>query len=154
MNPSDYLHAKTLMDANAIMAKLPHRPPFLMVDKIVEIKEDSIVGIKQVTTNEWFFQGHFPDNPVFPGVLQLEAMGQVGGVLALLKMGEGEWNTYFVRIDACKFKDKVIPGDTMIMMLALMEPIRRGIVKMKGSCFVGDKLVSEGELTAIIQKKS
>ena len=153
MNPIDYLHAKTVMDVNAIMEKLPQRYPFLMVDKIVEVEENRIVGIKQVTINEGFFQGHFPKNPIFPGVLQLEAMGQVGGVLALLKMGEGDWNTYFVKIDNCKFKDKVVPGDSMVMVLELMEPIRRGIVKMKGKCFVGEKLVSEGELTAIIQKQ-
>jgi UDP-3-O-[3-hydroxymyristoyl] N-acetylglucosamine deacetylase / 3-hydroxyacyl-[acyl-carrier-protein] dehydratase len=136
---------------------LPHRYPFLLVDKIVDISETHVVGVKNVTFNEAFFQGHFPGNPIFPGVLQIEALAQAGGILALSQVGDpGNWDTYFVKVDGMKFKHKVVPGDTLILKMELMAPIRRGLVKMHGSAYVGNKLVSEGELTAQIvrQKES
>ena len=145
---------KPLMDTVQIMKKLPHRYPFLLVDKVLEITPTGIVGMKQVTMNEWFFEGHFPSNPVFPGVLQMEALAQTGGILALSQVSDEElWDTYFLKIDNCKFRDKVMPGDTLILKMDLLEPIRRGIVHMMGRCYVGNKIVSEAELTALIQKR-
>lgn len=133
---------------------LPHRHPFLMVDKIIDISQDHIVGVKNVTGNEAFFEGHFPSNPIFPGVLQMEALAQVGGILALHHAGsEGQWDTYFLKMDNVKFKSKVIPGDTLILKMVLINPIRRGIIQMFGTAYVGNKLVSEGELTAQIVKR-
>ncbi len=144
-----------VMDTFGIMKKLPHRYPFLMVDKVIEMDKDSIVAVKHVTSNEYYFEGHFPDNPVMPGVLQIEAMAQTGGILALANTPDEEvWDTYFLKIDNAKFKAKVLPGDTLIMKLELLEPIRRGIVKMKGTAFVGNKVVSEGEFTAQIVKRT
>ncbi|TAK42091.1 MAG: bifunctional UDP-3-O-[3-hydroxymyristoyl] N-acetylglucosamine deacetylase/3-hydroxyacyl-ACP dehydratase [Saprospiraceae bacterium] len=150
-------NAEPLFTTADIIKYLPHRFPFLLVDKIVEISDTHVVGIKNVTFNEAFFQGHFPGNPIFPGVLQIEALAQAGGILALSHVGDpGNWDTYFVKIDGMKFKHKVVPGDTLILKMELMEPIRRGLVKMHGSAYVGNKLVSEGELTAQIvrQKES
>lgn len=143
-------------DINDIKKMLPHRHPFLLVDKIVEINESYIVGVKNITGDEYFFPGHFPDNPIFPGVLQMEALAQTGGVLALSKMQkEGEkWDTYFLKMDNVKFKSMVVPGDTMIMKMELMAPIRRGIITMKGTIYVSNRIVSEGELTAQIVKSS
>ncbi|GJM34072.1 MAG: 3-hydroxyacyl-[acyl-carrier-protein] dehydratase FabZ [Saprospiraceae bacterium] len=134
---------------------LPHRYPFLLVDKIIELSEKHVVGIKNVTINEEFFQGHFPNNPVMPGVLQIEAMAQTGGILALSTVEDpGNWDTYFLKIENAKFKHKVIPGDTLLFKMELMAPIRRGICQMYATAYVGNKIVSEAELTAQIVKRS
>ena len=141
-------------DVNGIMKFLPHRYPFLLVDKITELTKTYVIGVKNVTMNEPFFQGHFPGNPVMPGVLTIEAMAQTGGILCLSLMDDpgGYW-TYFLRIDNVRFKDKVLPGDTLIFKLVLKEPIRRGICQMVGQAFVGNKLVVEAELMAQLVKK-
>ena len=132
---------------------LPHRYPFLMVDKIMEIKEDSIIGVKNITMNEPIFTGHFPGNPVFPGVLQIEAMAQVGGIFALSKVEDPQlYSTYFMKIDKVKFKQKVVPGDTIVFELSLLSPIRRGLVEMIGRAYVNGKLVVEAEMLAQIIK--
>lgn len=136
-----------------IKKKLPHRFPFLLVDKIIAIDESSIVGIKNVTFNESFFQGHFPDEPVMPGVLLVEALAQTGGILVLNGVEEPEkYSTYFLKIDKLKFKQKVVPGDTVILKMELSDVIRRGIATMFGQAFVGNKLVLEGEMTAQVVK--
>ena len=133
---------------------LPHRFPFLLVDKIIELTDKNIVGIKNVTFNENYFQGHFPGNPVMPGVLQIEALAQTGGILCINSMPEGNYDTYFLKIDNCKFKHKVVPGDTMVLKMELIEPIRRGICVMKGSVYVANKLCTEGEFTAQLVKRT
>jgi UDP-3-O-[3-hydroxymyristoyl] N-acetylglucosamine deacetylase / 3-hydroxyacyl-[acyl-carrier-protein] dehydratase len=144
-----------IMDVNAVMQLLPHRYPFLMVDKIIEISDTHVVGVKNITINEGFFQGHFPSNPVFPGVLQIEALAQTGGILALNNVPDkGNWDTYFLKIDNTKFKAKVVPGDTLILKMELIDPIRRGIVHMQGTAYVGNKIVSEGELTAQVVRRA
>ncbi len=146
---------EVVLDYAGIMNLLPHRYPFLMVDKIIELSETHVVGIKQVTMNEGLFQGHFPGNPIFPGVLQIEAMAQTGGILALSNVPDkGNWDTYFLKIDNTRFKAMVRPGDTLILKLELLEPVRRGIVHMQGTAYVGNKIVSEGELTAQIVRRS
>lgn len=146
-------NAEPLMDIHQIMDTLPHRPPFLLVDKIIELTEERVVGVKNVTMNEPFFVGHFPGAPVMPGVLQVEAMAQAGGILALNTVPDPEnYLTYFMKIDKVKFKQKVLPGDTLIFDLKLMAPIRRGICQMEGKAYVGDKVVMEGELMAQITK--
>jgi UDP-3-O-[3-hydroxymyristoyl] N-acetylglucosamine deacetylase / 3-hydroxyacyl-[acyl-carrier-protein] dehydratase len=143
-----------LYTADMVEKMLPHRFPFLLVDKVLEVGQNHIIAIKNVTFNEPFFQGHFPGNPVMPGVLIIEAMAQSGGVLILSKVEDPQnYNTYFMKIDNAKFKDKVIPGDTLVFRLDLIGPIRRGICVMKGSAFVGDKLVAEAELMAQVIKK-
>lgn len=145
-----------VMDINEIKRRMPHRYPFLMVDKIIQLDDNSITGIKNITFNEPFFQGHFPDEPVMPGVLQVEAMAQVGGVLVLSKVEDPEnYSTYFLKVDKVKFKQKVIPGDTLIFKMEMTEPMRRGIVSMFGQAFVGNKLVMEGEMMAqVIRNKA
>jgi UDP-3-O-[3-hydroxymyristoyl] N-acetylglucosamine deacetylase / 3-hydroxyacyl-[acyl-carrier-protein] dehydratase len=132
---------------------LPHRFPFLLIDKIIALDETSIVGIKNVTFNEPFFQGHFPGEPVMPGVLMVEALAQTGGLLILKTVEEPEkYSTYFLKIDKLKFKHKVVPGDTLILKMELMDALRRGIVTMYGQAFVGNNLVLEGEMTAQVIK--
>ena len=142
-----------LYNINDIERMLPHRFPFLMVDKIMEIHEESIVGVKNVTMNEPIFTGHFPGNPVFPGVLQIEAMAQVGGIFALSKVDEPHlYSTYFMKIDKVKFKQKVVPGDTLVFELNLLSPIRRGLVEMGGKAYVNGKMVMEAEMLAQVVK--
>lgn len=144
-----------LLDTEEIKAKIPHRYPFLLVDKIIELSEDHVVGIKNISFDQPFAQGHFPGNPVFPGVLQIEALAQTGGILALSTVEDPEnWDTYFIKIDNTRFKNKVLPGDTLILKMELLSPIRRGICHMYGTAYVGNKIVSEGELTAQIIKRT
>jgi len=147
--------SEPICNVTEILTYLPHRYPFVLVDKIIELSERHVVGIKNVTFNEHFFQGHFPNNPVFPGVLQMEALAQTGGILALNTVEDPEnWDTYFLKIDNCKFKNKVVPGDTLILKMELIAPIRRGICQMQGTAYVGNKIVSEGELTAQIIRRT
>lgn len=143
-----------VLDVNQISQVLSHRYPFRLVDKIIHLEEMCVTGIKNVTINEPFFQGHFPSNPVMPGVLQVEAMAQTGGILLLNTVDKPEdyW-TYFVGIDNCRFKRMVVPGDTLIIKCELLAPIRRGIAKMKAQAFCGGKLVSEANLSASLVKK-
>jgi len=141
-------------DLAYIEKKLPHRYPFLLLDKIIELSDTHIVGIKNVTFNEWFFQGHFPGNPVMPGVLQVEALAQCGGILAMNMSPEGLYDTYFLKIDNCKFKQMVKPGDTMLLKMELSGPIRRGICEMKGTVYVGNKVCTEADLVAQIVKRN
>lgn len=141
-------------DVNQIKKLLPHRYPFLLVDKIIELTQERVVGVKNVTTTESFFQGHFPDNPVMPGVLIVEAMAQTGGILALNQVSDPEnYLTYFIKIDQVKFKQKVVPGDTLVMDLQLISPIRHGMVHMRAVAYVNEQIVSEGELMAQIVKE-
>lgn len=147
------LNKPALYDINQIQKILPHRQPFLFVDKVMEITEEGIVGVKNVSMNEDFFRGHFPDAPVFPGVIQIEAMAQVGGIFALSKVPDPEnYLTYFMSIDKVKFKNQVLPGDTIVFKLSLVSPIRRGIVHMRGEAFVREKQVMEAEMMALLSK--
>ena len=142
-----------VMDVNRIRELLPHRYPFQLVDKVIEIGANYIVGVKNVTSNEPFFQGHFPQEPVMPGVLQVEAMAQVGGLFVLSSVDDPErYSTYFMKIDGFKFRQKVVPGDTLVFRVELLTPIRRGIATMKGYVFVGEKVVCEAEFMAQIVK--
>jgi UDP-3-O-[3-hydroxymyristoyl] N-acetylglucosamine deacetylase/3-hydroxyacyl-[acyl-carrier-protein] dehydratase len=140
-------------DVHAIERKLPHRYPFLLIDKVIELTEKYVVAIKNVTYNEGFFQGHFPGNCVMPGVLQVEALAQTGGILTIPEDPDHDYDTYFLKIDNCKFKNKVVPGDTLILKMERMNPVRRGICEMKGTIFVGEKLVAEADMVAQIVKK-
>ena len=142
-----------VMDINKIRELLPHRYPMQLVDKVIALGASSIVGVKNVTSNEPFFQGHFPEEPVMPGVLQIEAMAQCGGLLVLNTLEEPErWSTYFMRIDDVKFRQKVVPGDTLLFKVDLLAPVRHGISSMKGYIFVGDHVVAEATFTAQIVK--
>jgi UDP-3-O-[3-hydroxymyristoyl] N-acetylglucosamine deacetylase/3-hydroxyacyl-[acyl-carrier-protein] dehydratase len=155
VNVPPYYPEKTpVHDVVEIEKILPHRYPFLLVDKIIDLTDTYIVGVKNVTYNEPFFQGHFPGNYVMPGVLQIEALAQCGGLLAIPKNTEDKYDTYFLKVDNCKFKQKVVPGDTLILKMELKNPIRRGIVEMRGTIFVGSKVVCEGDLTAQIVKRT
>lgn len=153
--PKYNLNAEPVYDTVQIMNILPHRPPFLLLDKIIELSKNHVVGIKNVTMNEPFFEGHFPGAPVMPGVLQIEAMAQTGGILVLNTVEDPEnYLTYFLKIENARFKEKVLPGDTVVFRCDLITPIRRGIAQMKGVGMVGDKVVVEAELMAQISKKT
>lgn len=142
-----------LMDINRIRELIPHRYPFLLVDKIIEKTDKYIVGVKNITVNEPFFTGHFPDEPVMPGVLQVEAMAQIGGIFVLSGLDNPElYSTYFLKIDNVKFRQKVVPGDTLILRVELTSEIRRGIATMRGLAFIGETVVSEAEFTALVSK--
>lgn len=151
--PDVDLHATPVKDINQIMEMLPHRPPFLLVDRILELSDQHVVGIKNVTMNEPFFVGHFPGAPVMPGVLQIEAMAQTGGILVLSTVPDPEnYLTYLLKIDNVRYKHQVVPGDTLIFKLDLLSPIRRGICQMHAKAYANGRLVSEAEIMAQITK--
>lgn len=151
--PKIDINATPVMDVNKIRELLPHRYPFLMVDKVISIDENEIIGVKNVSVNEPFFQGHFPEEPIMPGVMLVEAMAQTGGLL-VLSTQVGKFSTYFIRIDNVKFRKKVVPGDVLVFKLKLTSPIRRGIANMRGVTYIGDKVVAEGDFMAQIVKQA
>ncbi len=147
------IYADPIYDVNQIKAILPHRSPFLFVDKVLEMSEDHIVALKNVTMDEPFFQGHFPDEPLMPGVIMVEAMAQAGGIFVLNTVEEPHlYSTYFLKIDRVRFRAKVVPGDVLVFSIELAGPIKRGICSMRGIAFVGNKVVMEAELMAQITK--
>lgn len=149
-NPND----TPVFNTEQIQEIMPHRYPFLLIDKIIEMGENHIVGLKHLTINEEFFQGHFPGNHVMPGVLQIEAMAQTGGLLVLTQQDDPiGWDTYFLKVENAKFKNFVVPGDTVLFKMELIAPVRRGICQMRGTAYVGNKIVSEAELVAQIVKR-
>ena len=151
--PEINLSDKPVLDINRIKEILPHRPPFLLVDKIMQISETDIVGVKNVTLNEPFFIGHFPEEPVMPGVLIVEAMAQIGGILVLNSVEDPEkYSTYLLKIENIKYKQKVVPGDTLVIKCEFNAPIRRGIVSMNTQAYVGETIVTEGNMTALVVK--
>jgi UDP-3-O-[3-hydroxymyristoyl] N-acetylglucosamine deacetylase/3-hydroxyacyl-[acyl-carrier-protein] dehydratase len=153
--PSYDENAEPVYDISEIKGLLPHRPPFLLVDKITQMNGDTICGIKNVTMNEAFFVGHYPEEPIMPGVLQIESMAQVGGILLLSRVPDPEnYVLYFMKIENIKFKHKVVPGDTLNIRMKLLGPLKRGIAKTKGEVFVGDTLVMEGNFMAQLAKKT
>jgi UDP-3-O-[3-hydroxymyristoyl] N-acetylglucosamine deacetylase/3-hydroxyacyl-[acyl-carrier-protein] dehydratase len=153
--PKYDLNKPPLYDINDIKRLLPHRPPFLLVDKILSMSDHDVIGLKNVTMNEGFFVGHFPDEPVMPGVLIIEAMAQAGGIFVLSSVPDPEnYITYFMKIDNVRFRQKVVPGDTLVFHLDLISPFRRGISHMRGIAYVGSKIVAEAELMAQISKKT
>jgi UDP-3-O-[3-hydroxymyristoyl] N-acetylglucosamine deacetylase/3-hydroxyacyl-[acyl-carrier-protein] dehydratase len=152
--PEFDLFGKPLYTVEDIQKFLPHRPPFLFVDKILAMSDEDIVGVKNVTMNEYFFQGHFPGEPIMPGVIQIEAMAQVGGVFILSRMLDPEnYTPFFLKIMDVKFRYKVVPGDTLIFYLKLASPVRRGIVHMYSNAYVAGRLVTEGEMMAQLVRK-
>lgn len=147
------IYAEPVFDIKEIKKILPHRPPFLLVDKILELSDNHIVGLKNITMNEGFFMGHFPDEPLMPGVMQIEALAQVGGIFVLSGLENREsYSTYFLKVNNVRFRAKVVPGDTLIFSLEPINPIKQGVCIMRGKAFVGDKLVMQGELTAQVIK--
>jgi UDP-3-O-[3-hydroxymyristoyl] N-acetylglucosamine deacetylase / 3-hydroxyacyl-[acyl-carrier-protein] dehydratase len=147
-------NAPAVRDIKQIIHTLPHRYPFQMVDKIIHLDTQSVVGIKNVTINEPFFQGHFPSNPIMPGVLQVEALAQTGGILVLNTVPDPEnYLTYFLGIDACRFRKMVVPGDTLVLHCELLADIKKGFSKMQGRIFVGNQLTCEAIMLAQILKK-
>ncbi len=147
------IYAEPLYDINQIKKILPHRPPFLLVDKVLEMSDNNITAVKNVSLNEPFFVGHFPDEPIMPGVLQVEAMAQVGGIFVLNQVDDpSQYSTYFLKIDDVRFRSKVVPGDVLVFTIELTGPIKRGICSMYGKAYVGDKVVMDGKLVAQIVK--
>ena len=148
-------NAVPAIDVNGIKKLLPHRPPFLMVDRVAEVNENYIIGVKTIGVNEGFFIGHFPEEPVMPGVLIIEAMAQAGGILVLHGVEEPEkYSTYFAKIDNAKFKRKVVPGDVLVLKLTITQPLRRSIVCMHGEAYVGDTLACEADMFAQVIKNN